>query len=63
MIIDPQLNWAVFFGGPRHLPGTSHADELFLQVCNFYHFLLFLSFVDKLFLLSQWSPLVGIHIQ
>jgi len=26
-----QLNWAVFFGGPRHLPGTSHADELFLQ--------------------------------
>ena len=43
-ICDPQLNWAVFFGGPRHLPGTSHADELFLQVCNFPHFLLFLSF-------------------
>jgi len=26
-----QLNWAAFLGGPKHLPGTSHADELFLQ--------------------------------
>ena len=29
-----KLNWASFFGGPRHLPGTSHADELFLQVLD-----------------------------